>query len=133
MTSRYIWVQTGIPPKCRPSQWQKRGFQASADAFVSDFYKPMPQPKKRDWNYVVGVSTKWHGAYLKFVARYACPGPNALSPFFDHEFARLGYFRPEAWSLWARRHNDEWIVLGHQLTLEECFSEMRNNPWFQIW
>jgi hypothetical protein len=69
---------------------------------------------------------------LQFIARYACPGPNAISPFFETAFARLGYFRNGAWSLWARRHNDQWMVLGHQMTMEECFEQMRSNPWFQF-
>jgi hypothetical protein len=77
------------------------------------------------FNYLVDFSTKWHGPYLQFIARYACPGTNALSPFFETAFARLGYFRDDAWSIWARRHNDQWMVLGHQLTNRGMFSEMR--------
>ena len=132
MPREYVWMQTGIPPKCKLSPWEKKRLKDIADQFVENFYKPAlvkPPPEPR-FNYIVDVHTKWHGAYLQFIATYACPGPNALSPFFETSFARLGHFRADAWSLLARRHNDQWMVLGHQMTMEECFQEMRNNPWF---
>ena len=109
--------------------------KAVADKFVGEYYRPTflkAPPEKTSFNYVVDFSTKWHGAYLQFIAKYACPGPNAISPFFETAFARLGYFRRDAYSLWARRHNDQWIVMGHQLTMAECFHEMRKNPWFHF-
>ena len=135
MPKEWVWVQTGIPPKCKLSKWQKEALKAKADKFVQDYYKATfirPPPEDARFNYIVDFSTEWHGAYLRFIARYACPGPNAISPFFETAFARLGYFRNDAWSLWARRHNDQWIVLDHQIALEECFEHMRNNPWFQF-
>lgn len=100
---------------------------------VAEFFKPTlikSPPVEQLGNYVVDFSTKWHGAYLQFIAKYACPGPNAISPFFETAFARLGYFRRDCWNIWARRCNDEWIVLGSNLTLEQCFEELRTNPWF---
>jgi hypothetical protein len=54
-----------------------------------------PPPKDQRFNYLVDFSTRWHGPYMQFIARYACPGRNAISPFFDVAFARLGYFRDE--------------------------------------
>ena len=130
-----MWVQTGIPPKCKLRLWEKEQLKKLADRFVDEFYKPTflkPPPTDARFNYVVDFSTKWHGAYVQFISKYACPGPYAISPFFEIAFARLGYFRRDAWSLWARRHNDQWMVLGHQLTLKECFDEMRQNPWFHV-
>lgn len=133
MPAEWVWVRTGIPPKCKLSKWQKGALQARADQFVQEFYRATlikPPPEDQRFNYIVDFSTKWHGAYLQFIVRYACPGPNAMWPFFEEAFARLGYFGDDAWSLWARRANDQWMVLGHQLPLAECFAEMRTNPWF---
>src|SRR5208283_5002702 len=72
--------------------------------------------------------------YLRFFAKYACPGSHAVSPFFEHPFARLGCFGRDRWNLWTRRHNDEWICIERRLqTLRECFQSMRENPWFHFW
>ncbi len=135
LSREWTWMQTGIPPKNKLSKWQKLDWKAKADNFVQTYYKPAfikPPPADARFNFIVDFSTKWHGSYLQFIARYACPGPNAISPFFDTAFARLGYFRNDAWSLWARRHNDQWMVLDHQITLQECFDQMRIDPWFQF-
>ena len=81
MPREYVWIQTGIPPKCKLSPWEKQRLKALADQFVENFYKPAlvkPPPEPR-FNYIVDIHTKWHGAYLQFISKYACPGPNALS------------------------------------------------------
>src|SRR5438105_12985284 len=70
---------------------------------------PQASAEEQRFNYIIDFSGKWHGPYLQFIAHYACPGPNTMLPFFDVAFARLGYFRDDAWSLWARA-----------------------NPWFQF-
>ena len=132
MPGNYVWIPTGIPPKCKLSKWQKQSLQSEADRFVAEFYKPAikPPPDDAHFNYIVDFTTKWHGAYLQFIAKYASRGPNALSPFFESAFARLGYFSPNSWNIWARRHNDQWMLLRSGMTLPECFEEMLTNPWF---
>lgn len=132
MPSGWVWAPTNIPPKCKLTKWQKESLQAEADKFVAEFYRATlkPPPTDAQFNYVVDYSTKWHGAYLQFISKYVCPRPNAISPFFEVAFARLGYFGRDSWNIWARRHNDEWMVINRQLTLQQCFEEMRTNPWF---
>ena len=133
MPGQWTWAPTNIPPKCKLTKWQKQSLPSEADQFVAEFYKLTfltPPKKNEQFNYIVDFSTKWHGAYLQFIAKYACPGSNALSPFFEMAFARLGYFGPDSWNIWARRHNDEWMVIDRRLTLKQCFEEMRTNPWF---
>ena len=44
------------------------------------------------FNHVVDFRAAFSGSYLRFFAKYACPGSRALSPFFEHPFARLGCF-----------------------------------------
>ena len=135
MNSQWIWIKSPIPPKCKLDKWQKDALVAKAEEFVRAFYLPTfvkPPPPKPKFNYVVDFSVRWHGSYLRFTAKYACTFPDAVSPFFEHNFARLGYFGPDRFNLWARRHNEEWIVLGDELTLQDCFDEMRTNPWFHF-
>lgn len=135
MTSQWIWGRSDTPPKCKLTKWEKQSLVAEAEKFLTASYRPTflkPPPANPQFNYIVDFSACWHGSYLRFTAKYACPGPRALSPFFDSPFARLGYFDRDRYNLWARRHNDQWIVLADDLTLQGCFEEMRGNPWFQF-
>lgn len=47
-------------------------------------------PKGYKWNYIVDLSTKWFRSYFYFCAKYACPGPNAISPFFERTVCSYG-------------------------------------------
>lgn len=89
-------------------------------------------PPDHPFNYITAFSARWHGAYLLFTATYSCLGPNALAPSFETNFARLGYFARDRFNLWARRHNDQWIVIASDLTLDAAFAEMRTNPRFHF-
>ena len=127
-------MRSPIPPQCILKKWEKESLLALANKLVIEHYRPnyiKPPPSAARGNYIVDFSTRWNGAYLRFIAKYACPGPNAISPFFEIPFARLGYFRRDVWNLWARRHNDQWMELDHNLTLQQCFDRMREDPWFQ--
>jgi hypothetical protein len=62
--------------------------------FVETVLKPKyiaPPPHEGDSNYLVDIYTKWYRSYLYLCAKYACPGPNALAPFFESKFARLEF------------------------------------------
>ncbi len=134
MSRQWIWARSSIPPKCKLDKWQKDAFVAKAEEFANEFYRPRLEspPENPEFNYPVAVSVRWQGSYLRFTVKFACPSSNAISPFFERHFARLGYFGPDRFNLWARRHNDEWIVLAEELSLQSCFDEMRSNPWFLI-
>lgn len=135
MSRNYVWARSDTPPKCTLERWARQAFVARAETFLADFYRPtFLKPPQTDphSNYVVDFSARWHGAYLLFTAIYACRGPHATVPSFDTNFARLGYFARDRFNLWARRHNDQWIVLADNLTLDAAFAEMRANPWFHF-
>lgn len=135
MSNDWIWARSAIPPKCKLTKWEKQVRVAEAEEFVRTFYRAEflpPPPPNPQFNYIVGFSVCWHGSYLRFIAKYACPGPNALTPFFEVPFARLGCFDSDRYNLWARRHNDQWMVLAEDLTLRDAFAEMRTNPWFRF-
>jgi hypothetical protein len=90
-----------------------------------------PPPKKPKFNYVTGLSTKWHGRYFYFVAIYACPGPNAISPTFEVNFARLEHTALGRFNLAYMRHTGKWHELFAGLTLDECLKSIKGDPWFQ--
>jgi len=135
MARQWTWVKTDTPPKNRLSKIQKERILASVARFVESHYKARvpPPPIKPRGNYVIDYSVRWRGSYLHFIAKYACPGPNAFVPEFDHMFARLGCFGPDRFNLWARRYTGEWIVLDDGLTLGECLERMSEDrdSWFE--
>ena len=88
-------------------------------------------PKDPKFNYVIALSTKWHGRYFYLVATYACPGPNAISPTFEVNFARLEHTAMGRFSLAYMRHTEKWHELFTGQTLDECLASIRDDPWFQ--
>ncbi len=90
-----------------------------------------PPPKDAQFNYVTGLSTKLHGWYFYLVATYACPGPTAVSPTFEVNFARLEPTAMGRFNLAYLRHTGKWHELFSGLTLDECLASVRDDPWFQ--
>ncbi len=88
-------------------------------------------PKDPKFNYVIGLSTKWHSRYFYLVATYACPMPNAISPTFEVNFARLEHTATGRFNLAYMRHTGKWHELFTGQTLEECLASIRDDPWFQ--
>ena len=91
----------------------------------------LPPPENPEFNYVIGLSTKWHGRYFYLVATYACPGPNAISPTFEVNFARLEHTATGRYNLAYMRHTGKWHELFAGLTLDECLKSIKDDPWFQ--
>ena len=90
-----------------------------------------PPPENPQFNYVTGLSSKWHGRYFYIVATYACPGPNATSPTFEVNFARLEHTGLGRYNLAFLRHTGKWHELFAGLTLDECLKSIKDDPWFQ--
>ena len=133
MARGLTWVKDPKPPKNTLSKVKKEQLLAQVQSFVEKRFTShvQPPPKGHEFNYVTDYFAKWRGPYIIVFAKYACPGPNALSPEFDAPLARLGHFPDGRFSLWARRHNDQWLVLDDSLTLDECFERLTSDPRFQ--
>jgi hypothetical protein len=130
------WVYS--PPKPKVPDAAKVELKAKATELVNAVLKPeyvKPPPKHAKWNDIVDLYTKWHRNYFYFCAKYACSGPNALSPFFDIGFARLEYSggvgRQSWFNLSYMRHTGKWLEIGHSLSLEQCLAEVREGGLFQ--
>ena len=89
------------------------------------------RPKSPQFNYIVDIFTKWYRNYFYFVAKYACPGPNAMVPFFDDKFARIEYAGTNRFHLSYMRHTGQWFEVYRDLSLSECLSHIRQEPNFQ--
>ena len=126
------WVYSPRPASRVPDAVKER-VTAKAEEIIETLFKPRyikPPPKKPRFNYIVDIYTKWHKNCLYFRAKYACPGPNALSPFFEESFTRLAYMANGRFNLAYMRHNDKWQDVFADLSLEEAFEEIRNQPFF---
>jgi hypothetical protein len=129
-----VWVYS--PPKPAKSGVPgplKAEVERKADELIETVLKPKhvkKPPEDADFNYLTGISARWHGGYFYLVATYACPGPNALSPSFEAKFARLGHAGGGKFNLSFMRHTVRWVELYHGLSVEQCLKSIEEDPWF---
>jgi len=129
---RRQWVYSPGPASGVPDS-VKDEIIAKVDEIIETVFKPRyikPPPKKARFNYIVDIYTKWHKNCLLFRARYACPGPRALSPFFEDSFTRLAYMANERFNLAYMRHTGKWCEVFTGLSMEEAFAAIRDEPFF---
>ena len=136
MKRQKTWVYS--PPKPKVPDAVKVELQTKATELVDTVLKPAhvkPPRKNTRWNYIVDIYTKWHRNYFYFCAKYACPGPNALSPFFDTGFARLEYVGGTSqncrFNMAYMRHTGKWFEIRQGLSLNQCLAEVRAGGPFQ--
>ena len=111
----------------------KAEVEAQADELIKTFLKPKyvkRPPKDKRWNYLTGISTKWHRSFFYFVGDYASPGPNALSPTFESRFARMEYVGEGRFNLAYFRHTGKWWEVYQGLTLDESIETIRDHGNF---
>lgn len=104
-----------------------------AQALIDSSLKPryiQPPPRKTELNYLVDLYARWRGPFFYFCSRYCSPGPRALSPFFESQFARLQYAGGERFNLAYFRHTGQWWEIAQLLSLEECLSEIEAGGLF---
>jgi hypothetical protein len=115
-------------PQTVKTEVERRG-----NALVEVMIKPKhikPPPKDMRFNYLVDISTKWYRNYFYFYAKYHCPGPNAIAPFFETGFARLEYVGADTFNLSYMRHTGQWWEIYNGLSLEECLKAIQDEPHF---
>ena len=126
------WVYSPRPASRIPDSVRNE-ITAKADEIVEMVFKPQylkPPPKKPRFNYIVDIYTKWRKNCLYFRARYACPGSNALSPFFEDSFTRLAYMANGRFNLAYMRHTGKWWEVFSDLSMEEAFAAIRDQALF---
>jgi hypothetical protein len=124
---------TYSPSKPKVPETVKASVKSKADELVDNVLKPRaikPPPDDMRFNYVVDIYTKWYRNYFYFCAKYASPGPNAISPHFETKFARLEYIAQDRYHLSYVRHTGQWWELYQDLSLDECLNAIRDEPFF---
>lgn len=120
--------------KSSPPATLKAEVEGKAKELIETVLKPryvMPPPKEEHFNYLIDIGTKWHGSYFYFIATYACPGPNAIAPTFETKFGRMEYASDGKFNLAFMRYTEQWVVLHAGLSVDQCMSSIRDDPWFQ--
>ncbi|QJW97335.1 hypothetical protein FTUN_4905 [Frigoriglobus tundricola] len=123
---------TYVPPKAAVPEGLRAELERKAGELIETVLKPKhikPPPENTNFNYLIDLSTRWRGAYFYFVSTYACPGPNAISPTFETNFARLQHVGLGRFNLAFMRHTGKWVELQNG-TLDECLKSIREDPWF---
>ena len=134
-TSPKTWVYSpGKAPKPKVPESEKELVQLKCNELIETEFKPKyiePPPTDHDFNYRVEIFGKWYRNYFYFCSIFNCPSPRAISPSFESRFARLEYIGPNCFNVAYMRHTGQWNEILEELTLEECLSELRNNPLLQ--
>ncbi len=111
----------------------KTNVEAKANNLIETVLKPnhiKPPSGDERFNYIVDIYSKWHQSYFYFCAKYACPGSNAILPFFEIKFARLEYVSNECFNLSYMRHTGQWWGIYTELSLDESIDAIRDEPHF---
>jgi hypothetical protein len=129
-----IWVKSSQRhPRPRVPEAVKAQLEVKAGELIDSILKPLhvkPPREDEQFNYIVDIYSKSYRNYFYFFSKYACPGPNAISPFFEAEFARLEYVDNERFNLAYMRHTGKWCEIYTELSLNECLEAIRDEPHF---
>ncbi len=132
--SRKAWA---ISPKKIPKPSVPDSIKLELEAKTADqigsVLKPkhvLPPTTDPQFNYITDIGAKWYRNFFYFIATYACPGPNALSPTFESKFARMEHVGRGKFALSFMRHNDEWFGLHDALSVDDCLTAIQDDAWF---
>ncbi len=132
--SRKAWMPSpGKMSKSSLPGTLKDELDTKARELIENDLKPkhiQPQAEGAQFNYITDITTQWLGSKFYFISIYTCPGPNALSPSFESKFARLEYVSNNRFALSFMRHTGQWVQLFEGLTVDECMTAIKDDPWF---
>ena len=107
--------------------------EAKGRELVENILKPIhvnPPSGDEQFNYIVDIYSKWYRNYFYFCAKYACPGPNAISPYFEAKYARMEYVGNGRCNLSYMRHTGQWCEIYIGLSVNECLTAIRDEHHF---
>ncbi len=129
-----VWVYIPPkPPKPKVPENIKIEVETRASVLVELFLKPnyiKPPPKDDRFSYIVDIYAKWYRSYFHFSAKYRCPAPNCISPFFESKFTRMEYVGNGLFNLSYMRYTEQWLELFTGLSVDECLATIKEDPHF---
>ena len=91
----------------------KAEVETKARDLIEKVLKPKyvkPPKKGKQFNYITDIEAKWSRNNFYFSSTYACPSPDASSPTFEAEFARMEPLGDGTFALYAMRYTgNEWV------------------------
>ena len=130
--SKKQWIWAKAKPSKVPDAL-KRGLSVKANALIEEYIRPehvKPPPKNPRFNYIEDIFTKWRGRHFYFMAKYASPAPNRISPFFEVGFARLEFIGDNKFDLAYFRHTGKWWPVFSGLTVDEALNCVKSEGLF---
>jgi hypothetical protein len=132
MSSKKRWIYSPSKlTKPKVPESMKQLVQQKFDQLIETDLKPkciQPPPTEHDFNYLVDIFSKWYRSYFYICGTYNCPSPRAISPSFEAKFARFEPVGTDQFNVSYMRHTEQWWEILRELSLEECLTEMKNNP-----
>lgn len=130
--AKKLWLASS-PKQSKPTvpDSEKQLIEQKCNELIQTEFKPKyieSPPTDHDLNYRTDIFGKWYRNYFYFCSTYNCPSPRAISPSFESRSARLEYVGQDCFNVAYMRHTGQWWEILHGLSLEECLSEIRNNP-----
>lgn len=129
----YTWAPARKKTSAKVPDALKYEVKAKADSLIDNVLKPkyvLPPDENSTLNYIVDIYSKWYRGFFYCTSKYKVPGPNAIRPFFDSNFARLEFTGSSRFNLAYMRHTGQWNEVGSDLSLEECLDRIVNWPHF---
>lgn len=122
------------PPKPRVPdalaiETSKKAGEFIASELKPQYVKSAPSPEEYD-TYIVDIYAKWHTRYFYFIAKYHSVSPHAIKPDFEIKFARLEFVGDNRFTVSYMRHTNQWWEVYPELTLEQCFEAIQEDPFF---
>ena len=132
MKKQRTWVYSPKPASSVPRP-VKESLTVAANEIVETAFKPeylKPLPKESHFNHIVDIYVQWRGHCLLFRSKYACLGPNALSPFFESSFARIACMANGTFDVAYMRHTGKWWTVYTGLSQDEALATIRDEIIF---
>jgi len=128
----WVWATRKPTPPTVPDDL-KAEVEAKANVLIREYMVPTlvkPPPEDKRWNYLTGITTKWHRSFFYLVGHYASPGPDAISSTFESRFARMEYAGGGRFHLAYFRHTGKWWEVYRDLTPDVAINTIRNHGIF---
>lgn len=126
-TPRSKLTRTGVP------EMVKTEITTRVNELVEKVLKPQhiqPPPDNPRFNYIIDIYGKWYQRYFYICATYRVPDPNATAPTFEEKFARISFVSRNRFNLAFMRHTGQWVELYVDVSLDECLTSIRDDPFF---